>query len=371
VAASKQQGDPVADAVAAINKKYGPGSVFEMGSFTPPKLDVISTGSLGLDAATAVGGLPRGRIIEIFGPFSSGKTTIALHAAADAQRQGLRVAMVDAEHALDPDYAKALGVDVDHMFLNQPSSGEEGLDVVEMLTTSEGFGLIIIDSVAALVPQAEIDGEMGKAQIGLQARLMSQALRKLAAKLNDTKTTAIFVNQLREKVGFVLGNPETQPGGRALAFYSTMRLDARPIKTLKQGTEAIGRRTRVKVVKNKVGTPFRQAEFDILFGLGINRPGEILDWGLATGVLRTSGSHWFADQQPLGSSKETARMTLASEPELARSLEAQIRAVGLTGLLGSSSASSGDEAPEPPELPGPVVIGNRALIAGSQAGPDT
>ena len=337
--------DPLADAMAALNKKFGAGSVYKFGAFTPPPIEAISTGSLGLDAAIGIGGIPRGRVTEIFGPFASGKTTLALEIIANAQKQGLVAAMVDAEHALDPGYAKALGVDMDAVIFSQPGSGEEALETVDMLTQTGGIGVIAIDSVAALVPQAELDGEMGKAQIGLQARLMSHALRKLTAHVSESKTACVFINQLREKVGFVLGNPETTTGGRALPFYASVRLDARGTATLKDGGDVIGRRTRVKVVKNKVGSPYRQAEFDILFGQGINRAGELLDLGQACGVIRKAGTRYYYGEQALGNGREAARNALRAEPALAQEAEAAILKIGLNGLLRPSGASSEDESP--------------------------
>jgi recombination protein RecA len=338
--------DALADAMAALNATYGKNTVMVMGEMPHEAVPVISTGSLGLDAATGIGGIPRGRVTEIFGPEASGKTTIALHAIADAQRQGLKAAMVDAEHALDPGYAANLGVDVGALLLNQPSSGEEGLEVVDRLVATNQLGVIVIDSVAALVPQAEIDGDMGKIHIGLQARLMSHALRKLTSLVSEAGTACIFINQLREKVGIVFGNPETTPGGRALKFYASLRLDARGTATIKTGTAAVGRRTKVKVVKNKLAIPFRAAEFDILFGEGISRAGELLDLGQMAGVLRKQGSHYFYGDHPLGNGRDAARNALRAEPALAAAIEEQVRKIGLSGLLGASADTAAPEVPD-------------------------
>ncbi|MGN6597658.1 MAG: recombinase RecA, partial [Actinomycetes bacterium] len=279
-------------ALAQIDKQFGKGSVMRLGDEGRAPVEVIPTGSISLDVALGVGGLPRGRVIEIYGPESSGKTTVALHAVASAQRNGGIAAFIDAEHALDPDYAQKLGVDTDALLVSQPDTGEQALEIADMLVRSGALDIIVIDSVAALVPRAEIEGEMGDNHVGLQARLMSQALRKIAGALNNSGTTAIFINQLREKIGVMFGSPETTTGGKALKFYASVRLDVRRIETLKDGTEAVGNRTRVKVVKNKVAPPFKQAEFDIVYGEGISREGSLIDVGVEQGLIRKSGA-WY------------------------------------------------------------------------------
>ncbi|MFI6447492.1 recombinase RecA [Kitasatospora sp. NPDC050543] len=312
-------------ALAQIERQFGKGSVMRLGDQARAPIDVIPTGSTALDVALGVGGLPRGRVIEIYGPESSGKTTLTLHAAANAQRLGGTVAFVDAEHALDPDYAKKLGVDTDALLVSQPDTGEQALEITDMLIRSGAVDLIIIDSVAALVPRAEIEGEMGDSHVGLQARLMSQALRKIAGALNQSNTTAIFINQLREKIGVMFGSPETTTGGRALKFYASVRLDIRRIETLKDGTEAVGNRTRVKVVKNKVAAPFKQAEFDILYGIGISREGGLIDMGVEHGFIRKSGAWYTYEGDQLGQGKENARNFLRDNPQLADEIEKKIK----------------------------------------------
>ncbi len=311
-------------ALLNIEKQYGKGSVMRLGDDTRAPLEVIPTGSIALDVALGVGGLPRGRVVEIYGPESSGKTTVALHAVASAQAAGGIVAFIDAEHALDPDYAKALGVDTDALLVSQPDSGEQALEIADMLIRSGALALIVIDSVAALVPRAEIEGEMGDSHVGLQARLMSQALRKMTGALNNSGTTMIFINQLREKIGVMFGSPETTTGGRALKFYSSVRLDVRRIETLKDGTDMVGNRTRIKVVKNKVAPPFKQAEFDIMYGKGISREGSLIDVGVEAGLVRKAGAWYTYEGDQLGQGKENARQFLFDNPDLANELEKKI-----------------------------------------------
>jgi recombination protein RecA len=311
-------------ALANIEKQFGKGSVMRLGEETRIPLAVIPTGSIALDVALGIGGLPRGRVVEIYGPESSGKTTVALHAVASAQAAGGIVAFIDAEHALDPDYAQALGVDTDALLVSQPDSGEQALEIADMLIRSGALDLIVIDSVAALVPRAEIEGEMGDSHVGLQARLMSQALRKMTGALNNSGTTAIFINQLREKIGVMFGSPETTTGGRALKFYSSVRLDVRRIETLKDGQEMVGNRTRVKVVKNKVAPPFKQAEFDIMYGKGISREGSLIDVGVEAGLVRKAGAWYTYEGDQLGQGKENSRNFLRDNPDLANELEKKI-----------------------------------------------
>ena len=311
-------------ALANIEKQFGKGSVMRLGDEIRAPLEVIPTGSIALDVALGLGGLPRGRVVEIYGPESSGKTTVALHAVANAQRAGGIVAFIDAEHALDPDYAKALGVDTDALLVSQPDSGEQALEIADMLIRSGALDLIVIDSVAALVPRAEIEGEMGDSHVGLQARLMSQALRKMTGALNNSGTTMIFINQLREKIGVMFGSPETTTGGKALKFYSSVRLDVRRIETLKDGTDMVGNRTRVKVVKNKVAPPFKQAEFDIMYGKGISREGGLIDVGVEAGLVRKAGAWYTYEGDQLGQGKENSRTFLKDNPDLANELEKKI-----------------------------------------------
>jgi recombination protein RecA len=312
-------------ALAQIDRQFGKGSVMRLGSDDRAPVEVIPTGSIALDVALGVGGLPRGRIIEIYGPESSGKTTLTLHAIANVQRAGGIAAFIDAEHALDPDYAKKLGVDIDQLLVSQPDTGEQALEIADMLVRSGAIDLAVIDSVAALVPKAEIEGEMGDTHVGLQARLMSQALRKLTGGLNQTNTTMIFINQLREKIGVFFGSPETTAGGKALKFYASVRLDIRRIETLKEGTEAVGNRTRVKVVKNKMAPPFKQAEFDILYGVGISREGSLIDMGVEHGFVRKSGAWYTYEGDQLGQGKENARTFLKDNPDLANELDKKIK----------------------------------------------
>ena len=312
-------------ALAQIDRQFGKGSVMRLGSDERAPVAVIPTGSIALDVALGVGGLPRGRIIEIYGPESSGKTTLTLHAIANAQRAGGIAAFIDAEHALDPDYAQKLGVDIDQLLVSQPDTGEQALEIADMLVRSGAIDLIVIDSVAALVPKAEIEGEMGDSHVGFQARLMSQALRKLTGGLSQTNTTMIFINQLREKIGVFFGSPETTAGGKALKFYASVRMDIRRIETLKEGTEAVGNRTRVKVVKNKMAPPFKQAEFDILYGVGISREGSLIDMGVEHGFVRKSGAWFTYDGDQLGQGKENARKFLRDNPDLANELDKKIK----------------------------------------------
>lgn len=318
-------------ALGQIERQFGKGAIMKMGEAADRKVDVISTGALSLDLALGIGGVPRGRIVEIYGPESSGKTSLALHIVAEAQRNGGIAAFIDAEHALDPGYAKAIGVDVDELLISQPDTGEQALEIADMLIRSGALDVLVIDSVAALVPRAEIEGEMGDTHVGLQARLMSQALRKLAGNLNKSRTTAVFINQLREKIGVMFGSPETTPGGRALKFYSSVRLDIRRIETLKDGTEGIGNRVRVKVAKNKMAPPFRLAEFDIMFGHGISREGSLLDIAVDEGVVRKSGAWFTFDDDQLGQGRENAKKFLRENPEIAMQLQAKVfEAVGFS-----------------------------------------
>ena len=308
-----------------IEKQFGKGAIMKLGDNKHMELDVTSSGSLTLDIAMGVGGYPKGRIIEIYGPESSGKTTFALHAIAEVQKSGGRAAFIDAEHALDPVYAKNLGVDINELLLAQPDTGEQALEICEALVRSEAVNIVVIDSVAALVPQAEIDGEMGDSHVGLQARLMSQALRKLSGTISKTKTTAIFTNQLREKVGVMFGNPETTPGGRALKFYSTIRLDVRRSEALKMGDGIVGNKTTIKVVKNKVAPPFKTAVVDIMYGEGVSREGEIIDLGSECGVLEKSGAWYSYKGEKIGQGKENVKLFLKDHVELRDELEKQIR----------------------------------------------
>ena len=311
-------------ALSQIDKQFGKGSVMRLGDDNRPPVQVIPTGSLALDVALGIGGLPRGRVIEVYGPESSGKTTVALHAVANAQKAGGNAAFIDAEHALDPVYARALGVDTDSLLVSQPDTGEQALEIADMLIRSGGIDIIVIDSVAALVPKAEIEGEMGDSHVGLQARLMSQALRKITGALSATGTTAIFINQLREKIGVFFGSPETTTGGKALKFYASVRIDVRRIETLKEAGTPVGNRTRAKVVKNKMAPPFKQAEFDIVYGKGISREGSIIDMGVEAGIVRKSGSWFTYGDDQLGQGKENVRQFLVDNPELANEIEQKI-----------------------------------------------
>ena len=313
-----------------IEKQFGEGSLMKLGAEQVKKIPAISTGALSIDLALGIGGVPKGRVIEIYGPESSGKTTLSLHIAAEAQKAGGVAAFIDAEHALDPIYASALGVDVDELLVSQPDTGEQALEIANMLIDSEGVDVVFIDSVAALVPQAEIDGEMGQSHVGLQARLMSQALRKLTSSINKTQTTVIFINQIREKIGVMWGSPETTSGGRALKFYASVRIDIRRIETLKIGAEMIGNRVRAKIVKNKVAPPFKEAQFDIMFGQGISREGSLLDVGVDHGIVRKAGAWFTYDEVQLGQGKENSKRFLRENADIALQLETDVyKAVGL------------------------------------------
>lgn len=316
----------IENAMSQIEKQFGKGSIMKLGEHSTLNIDSISTGCLDLDIALGIGGVPRGRIIEIYGPESSGKTTVALHVAAEAQKLGGAVAFVDAEHALDPSYARNLGVDTENLIVSQPDTGEQGLEIAEALVRSGAIDVLVVDSVAALVPRAEIEGEMGDSHVGLQARLMSQALRKLTGTINKSKCVVIFINQLREKVGVMFGNPETTTGGRALKFYSSIRLDVRRIDSIKQGDEIVGNRTRVKIMKNKVAPPFKQAEFDIMYNEGISRNGNIVDVGVKENIVQKSGAWFSYGDIRLGQGRENAKNYLKENPEIALEIENKIRA---------------------------------------------
>ena len=314
-------------ALSQITKQFGEGAVMKMGEKSAMQIESIPTGALALDLALGVGGLPRGRVTEIYGPESSGKSTLATHVVAEAQRNGGICAYIDAEHAMDPVYAKAIGVDVDELLISQPDTGEQALEIVDTLVRSGAIDVIVIDSVAALTPRVELEGEMGQSHVGLQARFMSQALRKLTSNLNKTKTICIFINQLREKIGVMFGSPETTPGGRALKFYSSVRLDIRRIESLKSGVEIVGNRTRVKVVKNKCAPPFRQAEFDIMYGKGISREGSLLDTGVAMDIITKSGAWYTYEGEQLGQGRENAKVFLSENPEIMMEVENKIWAI--------------------------------------------
>ena len=323
-AAGKDRSKALELAMAQIEKDFGKGAIMRLGDDTRPPIQAISSGNIAINAALGIGGFPRGRVVEIYGPESSGKTTVALHAIAEAQRAGGIAAFVDAEHALDPEYARALGVDTDALLVSQPDTGEQALEIADMLIRSGAIDIIVVDSVAALTPKAEIDGDMGDSHVGLQARLMSQALRKMTGALYQTGTTAIFINQLREKIGVMFGSPETTTGGKALKFYASVRCDIRRIQALKDGQDVVGNRTRLKVVKNKVSPPFKIAEFDILYGEGISREGSIIDLGVETGLIKKSGSWFTYDGDQLGQGKEKAREFLKNNPDLSAELEDRI-----------------------------------------------
>ena len=341
-------------ALAQIDKQFGKGSVMRLGDQTQAPVEIIPTGSVAMDVALGIGGLPRGRVVEIYGPESSGKTTLALHAVANAQRNGGIAAFIDAEHALDPVYARKLGVDTDALLVSQPDTGEQALEIMDMLVSSGTLDIVVIDSVAALTPRAEIEGEMGDSHVGLQARLMSQALRKVTGRLHQTKTTAIFINQLREKIGVFFGSPETTTGGKALKFYASVRIDVRRIETLKEAGNPVGNRTRVKIVKNKMAPPFKQAEFDILYGVGISREGGLIDMGVEEGIVKKSGAWFTYDGDQLGQGKENARRFLRDNPDLANEIEQRI----LTKLgIGVAPEAEDDEAPALTAVPGDTAAG--------------
>ena len=333
------------DALKKIEKNFGKGAIMRMGDKADTQIRTISTGSLALDTALGVGGYPRGRIIEIYGPESSGKTTVALHAVAEVQREGGTAAYIDAENALDPEYAKHLGVNIDDLLLSQPDTGEQGLEIADALVTSGAVDLVVVDSVAALVPRAEIDGEMGDAHVGLQARLMSQALRKLSGSINKTKTIAIFINQIREKVGVMFGSPETTPGGRALKFYATIRLEVRRSEQIKDGTDIIGNRTKIKVVKNKVAPPFKVAEVDIMYGKGISRTGELLDMAVEKDIVDKSGSWYSYNSDRIGQGRENAKQYIADHPDMEAELRTKVRhAYGIDGAADPDAKDADDQA---------------------------
>ncbi|MGQ8871836.1 recombinase RecA [Paenibacillus sp. TSA_86.1] len=339
-------------ALRQIEKQFGKGSIMKLGESTHMNVEIIPSGSLALDIALGTGGLPKGRIVEIYGPESSGKTTVALHAIAEVQRVGGQAAFIDAEHALDPSYASKLGVNIDELLLSQPDTGEQGLEIAEALVRSGAVDIVVIDSVAALVPKAEIEGEMGDSHVGLQARLMSQALRKLSGAISKSKTIAIFINQLREKVGVMFGNPETTPGGRALKFYSTVRLDVRRIESIKSGNDITGNRTRIKVVKNKVAPPFKQAEVDIMYGEGISREGSIIDIGTDLDIVNKSGAWYSYEGERLGQGRENAKQFMKEHKEIANTIEQRIReASNLTTAVPAPTSEEQDkEAAEEQEL---------------------
>ena len=340
------------NAIAQVHRAHGKGAVMRLGERSRAPIDVIPTGSTALDIALGIGGLPRGRVVEIYGPESSGKTTVALHAVANAQKAGGVAAFIDAEHALDPDYARKLGVDTDALLISQPDSGEQALEIADMLIRSGALDIIVIDSVAALVPRAEIDGEMGDSHVGLQARLMSQALRKMTGAINGSGTTAVFINQLREKIGVMFGSPETTTGGKALKFYASVRLDVRRIETLKDGTDMVGNRTRIKVVKNKLAPPFKQAEFDIMYGQGISREGSLIDVGVDTGFVRKAGAWYTYEGDQLGQGKENSRQFLKDNPDLADELEKRIKEhMGVGAQVDQPTDVPADDVPVPGDEP--------------------
>ncbi|MCM3337379.1 recombinase RecA [Paenibacillus sp. MER TA 81-3] len=330
-------------ALRQIEKQFGKGSIMKLGESTHMQVEIVSSGSLALDIALGIGGLPRGRVVEVYGPESSGKTTVALHAIAEVQKSGGQAAFIDAEHALDPLYASKLGVNIDELLLSQPDTGEQALEIAEALVRSGAVDIVVIDSVAALVPKAEIEGEMGDSHVGLQARLMSQALRKLSGAISKSKTIAIFINQLREKVGVMFGNPETTPGGRALKFYSSVRLDVRRVETIKQGNDMIGNRTRIKVVKNKVAPPFKQADIDIMYGEGISREGSIVDIGTELDIIQKSGAWYSFDSERLGQGRENAKQFLKEHRDISEVIEKKIRDASNLSTTIPQNASNEEE----------------------------
>jgi recombination protein RecA len=349
---SKDRDKALDMALAQIDKQFGSGAIMKMGERTNMGIEVVPTGALPLDLALGVGGLPRGRITEIYGPESSGKSTLAMHVVAEAQRSGGVCAYIDAEHAMDPVYARAIGVDVDQLLISQPDTGEQALEITDMLCRSGAIDVIVVDSVAALTPRAEIEGEMGDTHVGLQARLMSQALRKLTANISKTNTIVIFINQLREKIGVMFGSPETTPGGRALKFYSSVRLDIRRIESLKDGAEIVGNRTRVKVVKNKVSPPFRQAEFDIMYGQGISREGALVDMSVDLGIVKKSGAWFTYEGEQLGQGRENAKNYLRTNPEVMMEINDKVLiAAGLKEPEGGVKVDEADEFSEVDEQP--------------------
>jgi recombination protein RecA len=348
-------------AVGQIEKQFGKGSIMRLGEHGNVGVAAVPTGALALDIALGIGGLPRGRVVEIFGPEASGKSTLAMHVVAEAQRNGGVCAYIDAEHAMDPVYAKAIGVNIDDLYISQPDTGEQALEIADMLIRSGALDVVVIDSVAALVPRAEIEGEMGDAHVGLQARLMSQALRKLTANLNRSRTICIFINQLREKIGVMFGSPETTPGGRALKFYSSVRLDIRRVESIKDGTEVIGNRARVKVAKNKVAPPFRQAEFDIMYGKGISREGSLLDVGLDLGIIKKSGAWFTYEGEQLGQGREKAKQFLTENLDLMFEISEKVKnAVGIE--------EPAESAPESEDDGGTKANGDRRKSNGKRAG---
>jgi recombination protein RecA len=360
-------------ALLQIERQFGKGSIMRLGEETRTPVEVIPTGSIALDVALGIGGYPRGRVVEIYGPESSGKTTVALHAVANAQKAGGIAAFIDAEHALDPEYAQKLGVDTDALLVSQPDTGEQALEIMDMLIRSGAIDIVVIDSVAALVPKAEIEGEMGDSHVGLQARLMSQALRKLTGAINTTKTTAIFINQLREKVGVMFGSPETTTGGKALKFYASVRLDVRRIETLKDGTDAVGNRTRIKVVKNKMSPPFKTAEFDILYGVGISREGSLIDLGVEQGIVRKAGAWYTYEGDQLGQGKENARNFLRDNDDIANEIEKRIKEkLGVGPRLDNDPAATPAPAPAPASArsaaPAPARSASAAPVPAGTAG---
>ena len=357
----KDRAQALDTAMSQIERQFGKGSVMKLGASAHRKMEHISTGALALDLALGIGGVPRGRVVEVFGPESSGKTTLALHIVAEAQRNGGIAAFIDAEHALDPTYVKALGVDIDELLISQPDTGEQALEITDMLIRSGALDVVVVDSVAALVPRAEIEGEMGDTHVGLQARLMSQAMRKLTVNINRSKTTVVFINQLREKIGVMFGSPEVTTGGRALKFYSSVRLDIRRIESIKDGREQIGNRVRVKVVKNKMAPPFRMAEFDIMFGQGISREGSLLDVAVKAEIVKKSGAWYTFDGDQLGHGREKAKRFLRNNPGLAMQLEAIVlKAVGITDPDESEQAEVGKGSGPGKKVPGksPVSKGS-------------